>query len=121
MVHPQLWELEDQGWRALCDQRATEFFGAALTDDVVIVVPGMVIDRQTFLENADSEPWASYRIDDRHLVELTSDCVTLTYHVIASRPEAPQYEAWLSSTWVRRHGNWKLAFHQQTPDPSAEG
>ena len=81
----------------------------------------MVIDRQTFLENADSEPWASYRIDDRHLVELTSDCVTLTYHVIASRPEAPQYEAWLSSTWVRRHGNWKLAFHQQTPDPSAEG
>jgi len=112
--------LEDRGWRALCDQHATEFFGAALTDDVLIVVPGMAIDRQTFLENADSEPWANYRIDERHLVELTSDCVTLTYQVIASRPKGPHYEAWLSSTWVRRDGNWKLAFHQQTPDPSPE-
>ena len=122
MDHSQLWELEDKGWNALCEQRAAEFFGAALTADVVIVVPGMVIDRETFLHNADTEPWASYRIDDRHVLEMAPDCVSLTYHVTASKSESPQqYTAWLSSTWVCRGGNWNLAFHQQTPDPNPEG
>jgi hypothetical protein len=121
MDHSQLWDLEDKGWRALCDQRATEFFRTALTDDVLIVVPGMVIDREMFLQNADSDPWASYHIDDRHTMQVTSDCVVLTYHVTASRPEGLPYTAWLTSAWVRRGGTWKMALHQQTPDPPAGG
>ena len=117
MDQSRLWELEDSGWRALCEQRGAEFYGEMLTDDVLIVVPGMLIDRATFLASADSEPWASYRIEDPHAVELTPDGVTLTYHVTASRSEGPTYMARLASTWVRRDDDWRLAFHQQTPDP----
>ena len=50
-------------------------------------------------------------------MELTPDGVTLTYHVTASRAEGQPYTAWLTSTWVRRDGDWRMAFHQQTPDP----
>ena len=64
MDQSRLWELENSGWRALCEQRGAEFYREMLTDDVLIVVPGMLIDRATFLASVDSEPWANYRIED---------------------------------------------------------
>ena len=33
----------------------------------------------------------------------------------------PEYRALMSSTWVRRAGEWRLALHQQTPVPAGGG
>jgi hypothetical protein len=39
----------------------------------------------------------------------------LVYSVVAQREGLEPYSAVVSSTYVRRDGEWKLAFHQQTP------
>jgi hypothetical protein len=41
----ELLELERKGWEALATGRGAEFYGRVLTDDAIVVVPGMVLDR----------------------------------------------------------------------------
>jgi hypothetical protein len=43
------------------------------------------------------------------------DCGVVVYTVTAQRAGEEAYQAVMSSTFVRREGAWKLAFHQQTP------
>lgn len=58
--------------------------------------------------------WRDVDIEVRGMIEPTSDCVILTYEGTAARGEE-RYQALVSSVYVRRDGDWKLAFHQQTP------
>jgi hypothetical protein len=46
---------------------------------------------------------------------LTADVGIVAYGVLAERDGTPPSSALVSSTSVRRHGEWKLVFHQQTP------
>ena len=76
-----------------------------LTEDAVLVVPGMILDRTTFLANLDRQPEAgSMRIEE-----------PLLYRVVAELPEGGAWTSFMSSTYVRRSGGWRLAYHQQTP------
>ena len=47
--------------------------------------------------------------------ELSDDAAILSYEVSAERPDGEPYHAIVSSGYVRRDGEWKLAFHQHTP------
>lgn len=115
----RLLELEEQGWQALSSAEPGEFCDEWLADDAVMIVPGMVIDRATFLEAvAHEQPWASHRIEEPRVVHLTDDSAALVYRVKAQRRGQPEFAGLLTSMYVNRAGRWQLALHQQTPMPT---
>ena len=115
----RLLELEEQGWQALSSVGSVEFCDEWLADDAVMIVPGMVIDRATFFEAvAHEQPWASHRIEEARVVQLTDDSAALVYRVKAQRDGQPEFAGLMTSVYVKRTGRWQLALHQQTPIPT---
>ena len=76
-----LIELEERGWQALsCAD--VGFCEEWLDEGAVLVVPGMVIDRATFLAAIPQEqPWSSHRIDDARVLLFTPECAAVLYTV----------------------------------------
>ena len=112
----RLLELEEQGWQALSSADPIKFCDVWLADDAVMIVPGMVIDRTTFLQAvAHEQPWASYLIEEPRVVQLTADSAALVYRVRARRDGQPEFAGLLTSVYVKRSGRWQLLLHQQTP------
>ena len=69
-------------------------------------------------ENAEGRRWGEVRLDDVRSFPLARHAHLLTYRVAARwEHEDTKSVALASSVYVRRHGAWKLAFHQQTPMP----
>ena len=118
-VEQILLKLEEEGGQALVSGKAAEFYGRLLTDDAQMVVPGMRVDKQMFVQAAGGDPWQSFRIEDARVLQLTEDCAALTYKATGTRPGRPEYVALMTSIYVARDGTWRLAHHQQTPMPGA--
>lgn len=115
-----LLELEEKGWQALSSAEPTDFCREWLADDAVMIVPGMVIDRSAFLDAvAHEQPWASHRIEEPRVIQLTDDSAALVYRVKARRDGQPEFVGLLTSVYVRRAGRWRLSLHQQTQMPTA--
>jgi hypothetical protein len=115
-----LLELEERGWQALSSPEPVSFCEEWLANDALMIVPGMVVDRETFLEAvAHEQPWASHRIDEPRVVQLTDDSAALLYRVTAQRASQPEFAGLLASVYVKRAGRWQLVLHQQTPMPAA--
>lgn len=56
----ELLDLEERGWEAMSSTSATEFLEQWLADDALMIVPGMVVDRDGFIAALGSEaPWKS--------------------------------------------------------------
>jgi hypothetical protein len=110
--------LEEEGVRALTSGKAAGFYRESLTDDALMVVPGFIVDKPTFLAGIDAEePWSTLRIEDPRVIELTPSCAIVLYRAVGRREGRPEYTAFMSSVYVDRGGSWKLAYHQQTPIP----
>jgi Domain of unknown function (DUF4440) len=117
----RLLELEEQGWQALSSTDPVKFCDEWLADDAVIIVPGMVIDRATFLQVvAHEQPWASHQIEEPRAIQLTDDSAALVYRVRAQRDGQPEFAGLLTSVYVKRAGRWQLVLHQQAPMPTAQ-
>jgi hypothetical protein len=117
-----LLDLEEEGWRALSSDRGADFFRGVLTAHSLMVFPGIVLAKDRALEEiAAAPPWAEFRIDDPEVVRLTEQSAVLTYRATARRPGRPEYHALMSSVYVEAGGTWRMAFHQQTPVPAADG
>jgi len=113
-----LLELEERGWQALSSPDPVRFCEEWLADDALMIVPGMIVDRRTFLHAiAHEPPWVSHRIEAPRTVQLTVDSVALIYRVAAERNGQPEYVALLTSVYANREGRWQLVLHQQTPMP----
>jgi Domain of unknown function (DUF4440) len=118
-VTDRLLELEEQGWQALSSPDPARFCEEWLADDALIIVPGMVIDRATFLRAVVHEqPWASHRIEEPRTVQLTDHSAGLVYRVTAQRDGQPDFTGLLTSVYVMREERWQLVLHQQTPVPT---
>ena len=118
-MNDTLLEIEERGWQALSSKENQDFCQQWLAEDALMVVPGMIIDRDTFLQALPSEqPWASHRIDDARTVQFTDECAALLYRVTARRNGQDPYVAIITSVYAHRNGTWKLIYHQQTPTPS---
>ena len=118
-IQETLFELEKRGAEALVSGGAADFYRELLTEDALMMVPGFVADKATFLAGASGGPgWKSFRIEAPRAVQLTPDCAVLQYRTTGARDGQPDYIALMSSTYVKRDGAWRLAFHQQTPMPS---
>ncbi|HEY3881362.1 MAG TPA: nuclear transport factor 2 family protein [Trebonia sp.] len=115
----QLLELEERGWQALSSDEPVKFCEEWLASDAVMIVPGVIIDRETFLRAVGIEqPWASHRIEDAHVLSLTDESAALIYRVTARRAGQPDFIGLLTSIYVKRADRWKLVLHQQTPAPT---
>jgi hypothetical protein len=115
-----LLDLEERGWQAMSSTSPTDYFEEWLADDALMVVPGMIIDRDTFLAAVGSEePWKTHHISEARVITFTEGCAALLYQVTAQRDGQAPYVALMTSVYARRNGHWKLIFHQQTPAPPA--
>jgi hypothetical protein len=114
----RLIALEHEGWDALVAGEGGRHYREHLTDDALMAFPFGVLTRSASIEAMESAPpWEGYEIADPRVVELGDDSGIVVYEVVARRPGEEPYSAVLSTTFVRDDGNWKVAFHQQSPKP----
>ena len=123
--------LEHDGWRSLCEQTGSTFYGEIMAPDgVMILAHGMILDRDAVVASLDqAPPWETYEISEERLIELHEGAAVLVYRGTAQRgadtnptvgaePEAVvDFEALMASTYVRHQDRWRLACYQQTPIP----
>lgn len=117
----ELLELEHRGWHSLCSSTGVDFYGEIMTEDgVMILSHGFVLNRPQVIESLNDAPaWSRYEISDERLIELDDSSAVLVYTGKAWRDGEPEpFHALMSSAYVRRNGQWRLASYQQTPVPS---
>ena len=116
-VRQMLIELETQGWDALCDGTAADFYGRVMTEDgLMVLASGLVLDRNAVRDSLrQSPPWQSYSIDDPRMIPTGDDSAILVYIGTARRDDEPPFTAVMTSTYVRRGDDWRLVLYQQTP------
>jgi hypothetical protein len=97
-------------------------YRGTLDDDCLIAFTEMagVSSRDSIAAQADANRWQGLDIEVEGFLQPTDDVALLTYHATAVRDEDEPYEARVSSGYVRRDGDWKMMFHQQTPLPSTK-
>jgi hypothetical protein len=111
----ELIQVERRGWEALCSDDARGYYEEHLTDDAAMAFPFGVMDREQVLAAmAAAQPWSRYEIKDPRVIALGPHCGVVVYSVTAQREGDEPFSAVLSSTFVRRGDQWKLAFHQQS-------
>lgn len=94
-------------------------YRARLTDDAVVLLPGLgALDREACAaavdQSAGMPPWGEIAMTDARLIPLGDDAAAIAYRFDSDRG-GTRYVALMSSVYVRRDGEWKLALHQQTP------
>lgn len=115
MSADELIELERRGWEALSTDRGADFYRDLLTEDALFAFPFGVMSREDALAAIEAaKPWSRFEIWDERVLELSDDSATVVYLVAAEREGQPEFRATLSTTFVRRDGEWKQAFHQQS-------
>jgi ketosteroid isomerase-like protein len=88
-----------------------------LTDDALVIVPGAAMTkRETVAAMATSPGWLSVRLAEPTFTDLAPDLVLLSYEFRGKRADM-QYEARLTSIYRETPEGWRMAFHQQTPEP----
>lgn len=112
----ELLEWERRGWDALCQSRGGDFYGELMTPDAVMVlVNGMILDRDRIVESLDeAPPWSSYEIEEPRLVPVRRDAAALVYRARARRDDEPPFVALMSSVYVRIEDRPRLVLYQQT-------
>ena len=112
-AHVALWAREQEFWLGGAD-----VYRQHMADDAALVFPGMVLTKAQAIDSiANGARWTSVSFTEQRLVTLTPDAVVLIYRGSGRRePQAAPYSAMVSSVYVRRDGEWRLALHQQSPD-----
>lgn len=111
-------ELERRTWAALTSEQDTEaFYDRVLSHDMVMVLPGMVLDRAEAMESwLGSVPWRDFEIEDVRAMSLGRGAALLTYRATARHAkDAASYRALCTSVYRMVDGRWWLVFQQQTP------
>jgi hypothetical protein len=111
-----LVEMEHEGWRALSNGTGADFYDRNLTENAVMIFPMGVLDRAQSIEAMRAAPpWSSFRIDEPQVMSLTAESAILTYRATAQRDGQPEYNALMTTAFVKEDGTWKTALHQHTP------
>lgn len=106
--------LERQLWNA--DE---EFYRETLAEDAVMVFPAPtgILERSDVLESlGGGERWRDIDFSEVRLFETGDEAAQLVYRGVAERTEdGSEYEALITTTYVRDEETWRLLSHQQTP------
>lgn len=121
-VLQELLTLERRAWAALTSGGDTEFCERVLAEDMVLVLPGMLLDRHAAVESwFKAMPWRVFELEDARVVPLAPGAAVLTYRATANRSVGvASYRAQCTSVYRRSFGRWQLVFQQQTPFSSEE-
>ena len=112
-VEPKLWTNDAAFYEVNLAKDAVLVFAETgpITRDVAVAA----IRR----ENEEGRRWQHVDFKDIRCVPISGDVALLTYRVFARwSNETSGNSAIASSLYVRRGGEWKLTFHQQTPMPA---
>ncbi|WP_407561349.1 nuclear transport factor 2 family protein [Streptomyces sp. 184] len=118
MLLDEIRDLENQGWRSLCNSTGADFYGRVMTSDgLMLLAQGQVLNREQVIDSLNQAPaWDGYDIADERLIPLGEGQVVFVYTGRAHREaDGPDFVAVMASTYVRRDGVWRLALYQQTP------
>jgi uncharacterized protein (TIGR02246 family) len=115
-VTSEIEELEREGWEALSGSDGAAFYDDLMTDDGVMVFPGIVMNKPRTLEAiAGAAPWQTFELADVRVIQPTPDTGMVVYSATAQRAGEAQYRAEMTSLYARRDGRWRLVLHQQSP------
>ncbi len=88
-----------------------------LAGDALVIVPGAAMTKEeTVAAMAESPGWISVRLEDADFADLAAGLVLLSYDFHGERANM-KYDARLTSIYRETPEGWRMAFHQQTPDP----
>jgi uncharacterized protein (TIGR02246 family) len=111
----EIEDLERRGWHALSGRHGAAFYEEAMAGDGLMVFPGMVMDKPKAIATIrEVQPWATFELGDVR-VAVDENAALITYQAKAQRAGQAEYEAMMSSVYVRRDGRWLLLLHQQSP------
>jgi hypothetical protein len=116
-LEQQLLTLEKQFWTG-----GAEFYRAHLDDRCLVAFTEMAgvmsneqVDEQVAATVKGDRRWRDIDIERKGFLQPEPDIAMLTYHVRGTRADDRPYRALVSSAYVKRNGDWKMTFHQQTP------
>jgi hypothetical protein len=113
----QAWALEEEFWEAGTSGQTAEFYARVLTSDGFVVVPEGVMLRDDLLHVwHDRAPWDRYELTERHDQLVNGETLLLTYRLVASSEDTPDYRARVSSLYTWMVSRWALVFRQHTPE-----
>jgi hypothetical protein len=78
-----------------------------------------VFTKEDVAQEADSRHWRVQQLQPKGFLQPTDDTAIVSCEVYAKRGTGEPYHVLTSSGYIRRHGEWKMTFHQQTPLESA--
>lgn len=112
-----LTDIEYRQWRALTSTPdAVAFYSDLLTDDSVMAVPSRTMSREQVISAvAEAPPIVLYELYDLKVIHLSEDSGIVTYRMVQGREGRQPFKAAISTAYVRRGGEWRIAYHQQTP------
>jgi hypothetical protein len=122
-LRDELEALERQGWDALCEGSASDFYGRVMTSDgQMVLANGMAMNRDDVVRSLrGAPPWDGYEIADLRLVTTGEEGAALVYKGTARRSGSPEVVCIMSSVYVRVNGTWRLALYTQTPVAAPAG
>ena len=115
-LETQLLEREHALWEAATD---TGFYEEHVADEAVLVFPygvgAMDKEMTIYAVNSNEGQWESHEFEDVKVFPFGEDAGLITYRAKGNRVgDEGAFKAQISSVYERRHGAWKMIFHQQT-------
>ena len=117
MLEQDLVALERQFWTG-----DTNFYRQHLDEKCLTVFQEQagVFSREDVAQQASNpKRWRVQQIQPKGFLQPTDDTAIVTCEVYAKRETGEAHHTLTSSGYIRRHGEWKMTFHQQTPLESA--
>ena len=112
-LEQDLIALERKFWTGDAD-----FYRRHLDEKCLTVFKGLagVFSREDIaIQARNGRNWASFQITEKGFVQPSEDFVILSDEMSGERDDGEPHRALASSGYVRRYGDWKMSFHQQTP------
>ncbi|BBK33241.1 uncharacterized protein DUF4440 [Stella humosa] len=118
-LHDRLLALETGSWGYVRD-RDQAAMRAFVADDVLLIFgDGSRYDKEQYVASLADQTLSDLRIWNSRVIPITPDVATLTYRVRytsavkQAKPEIVRAE--VTSTYVRRGGQWMSVIYQETP------
>jgi uncharacterized protein YchJ len=110
-IENKLYELEQGFWTG-----GEDFYRTHLDDWCLTAFPEMtaLLDREKIAQQVGDTRWGDLVMTRKGYLSLAPDFAIICYESSAKRGDRA-YRALVSSGYVRRGEDWKMAFHQQTP------
>ena len=112
-LEDDLYRIEQKLWIGTADDYRRNVDDRCLT---VFTEMAGVMDREAIAQSAGGgRRWAELSLERKGFINPAPDSAMISYQTNARRAEGGRYRALVSSLYVRRGQDWKMAFHQQTP------